>query len=356
MANKKQENITVLGLMSGTSLDGLDLALCSFSEENGKYSFKIKKSKTVAYNPYWKDALKNAIALHAENYFKLNHEYGSFIAHEINDFIEKTDVTPDAIASHGHTVFHQPQQGFSVQIGSGASIAALTGIKTVCDFRSTDVALGGQGAPLVPIGDKLLFSEFEACLNIGGIANISFDSEDGTRQAFDICFANMGLNMLAEETGANFDEDGKMAAAGKPNEDLVKKLKQVFKMQNNVSLSREIFEKEIQPVLFQNNFSINDKLSSFTEAMAIYLSQTFNANKLKSIMITGGGAYNKHLINRIKEHYKGEVIIPSDEIIQFKEALIFAFLGYLRINEKTNTLKSVTNAQRDSIGGALYLP
>lgn len=337
-------------------MDGLDLALCSFEQENGRYSFEIHKTKTIDYNHYWKDALKNAAWLKTENYFSLNHEYGEFIAKNINEFLADCTIKPSVIASHGHTVYHQPKKHFSVQIGSGASIAAITGIKTICDFRSTDVALGGQGAPLVPIGDKLLFPDYQACLNIGGIANISFDNSSGERTAFDICFANMVLNFLTEEIGKPYDDGGNIAASGTVNEVMAKEINRICMLQNRVSLSRELFEESFMPLILKSSLSIPDKLATFTEALGAFIGWSLQVNMIKSVVVTGGGAYNKHFITCIKKQFKGEVIIPSDEIIQFKEALIFAFLGYLRLTEKTNTLKSVTRASRDSIGGAVYLP
>lgn len=220
MAKKIGDKTIILGLMSGTSLDGLDLALCEFEEANNLYSFKIIKCQTIEYTSERREKLNNIKNASALQYFNLHHLYGKYIAKEVNLFLQDGPVKPVAIASHGHTVFHQPAVGFSTQIGCGATIAANTGITTVCDFRSTDAANGGQGAPLVPIGDKLLFANYDACLNIGGIANISFN-KNGERVAYDVCFANMMLNYLAERLGKPFDEDGNFASSGKDRKSVV---------------------------------------------------------------------------------------------------------------------------------------
>ena len=222
MATKKptDKQTLVLGLMSGTSLDGLDMALCGFSKkEEGGYRFSILKAATVSYPEIWRQRLSSIKDASAEKYFAMNALYGRYTAEKVNEFLNGTGLKPELIASHGHTVFHQPHAGFSVQIGCGATIAAGTGIQTVCDFRSVDVARGGQGAPLVPVGDKLLFSEYQACLNIGGIANISFD-EKGKRLAYDVCVANMLLNYLAGLDGKDYDRGGESAAKGHLNENL----------------------------------------------------------------------------------------------------------------------------------------
>ncbi len=347
----------ILGLMSGTSLDGLDLALCQFEQNQGVYSYSILRSQTVSYSPDWKRVLGGLQASGAETYFKIHHHYGKSIAVAINKFLADVPEKPMAIASHGHTVFHQPQIGFSTQIGCGATIAANTGITTVCDFRSLDVALNGQGAPLVPIGDKLLFSGYKSCLNIGGIANISFDDKKGDRIAFDICAANMALNYFANRLGKEYDDAGEFAKQGSCDAKLLKTLNDLafYGLSHPKSIGREWFEIEMLPLLL--NSGLNDKiiLNTLVEHIAFQISKVLNDNKLENVFITGGGAFNTFLISKLKENYKGEVVIPDAKTINFKEALIFAFLGLLRIKNETNTLGSVTGAKRNSIGGAVYL-
>ncbi|PBQ31281.1 anhydro-N-acetylmuramic acid kinase [Sphingobacteriaceae bacterium] len=345
----------VLGLMSGTSLDGLDLALCELEQQSGKYSYKIISAKTVAYSNDWKTRLLEAKNASAESYFALHAAYGKYMAGEVNSFLKETNLKPDLIASHGHTVFHQPSLGFSTQLGCGATIAANAKITTVCDFRSLDVALGGQGAPLVPIGDKQLFSDYDACLNIGGIANISYDDVSGNRVAYDICEANMLLNLLAERAGKAYDENGELARSGKVNDSLLNTLNtfEYYNQRGAKSIGREWFEKNVE-LLLEDKTGTQDLLATSTEHIADIISNELNRLKLKNVLITGGGAFNSYLIERIKSKTQCDLVLPSDEVINFKEALIFAFLGYLRVSQKTNTLHTVTGASQTSGGGAIY--
>lgn len=341
--------------MSGTSLDGTDLALCTFGEESGSYSFKILKAKTIPYPAIWKQRLTSISNASAEKYFAMDALYAQYLAKLVNDFLTGAARKPVAIASHGHTIFHQPRAGFTTQIGSGAVIAAHTRITTVSDFRSLDVALGGEGAPLVPIGDRLLFGDYDACLNLGGIANISFDRK-GKRVAYDICVANMLLNYLAESLGADYDKDGELAAAGRANKPLLEKLASLdyYTRSGAKSVGREWFEKQVLPVFESSRISPHDQLATATEHIAQVLADELGRIKPGQVLVTGGGAFNKQLIGLLRQKCSSEIVLPSHEIINFKEALIFALLGHLRLKRKTNTLASVTGARRDSVGGAVY--
>lgn len=340
--------------MSGTSLDGLDLALCAFDETNHRYSYTILAAKTIPYDNKLKTELFSAYKSSGMELCRLNAHFGQFLGTEAKKFLEKTGLQADAIASHGHTIFHQPANGFTTQIGSGADIAAVTGLITVCDFRSVDVALGGQGAPLVPIGDELLFTPYQACLNLGGIANISYKHENGNRTAFDICVCNMALNFLAGKTGKAFDEKGEMARRGQIDHNLLNALNNLdyFQQTENKSLGYEWFEKNIKPLIEKGDVETN--LRTFTEHVACQIAEVLLKNQLKQVLITGGGAYNTFLQERLQALGDANIVIPDSTTIEFKEALIFAFLGYLRLNNKTNTLKSVTGALRNSVGGAVY--
>ncbi len=347
---------SILGIMSGTSLDGLDLALCEFDKKGDLYGFKMVKSQTVSYSEKQKNKLKNAYELNVESYFRLHHLFGKYIAKEINHFL-KDGVKPDAIASHGHTIFHQPKMGFSTQIGCGATIAALTGITTVCDFRSVDVALNGQGAPLVPLGDKLLFPQYKSCLNLGGIANISFDDKNNKRLAFDICPANMGLNYFAQKTGADYDKNGELSREGNCHNDLLNDLNALgfYKLKGAKSLGREWFETIFLPLVEKHNLEIKDTLCTLTHHAAKQIAGVLTDTEIKNVFITGGGAHNVFLLEILKSYFKGEIILANTILINFKEALIFAFLGMLRMNNQINTLSSVTGAKNDSVAGAVYL-
>lgn len=344
--------------MSGTSLDGLDIALCQFKNAGNSYEYSILDAETIEYTPEFKNRLINAYTSSARDIFELNSYFGSFVAEKVTNFLNKKGQKANLIASHGHTIFHQPQNGFSTQIGCGATIAAKTGITTVCDFRSMDVALSGQGAPLVPIGDKLLFSNYTACLNLGGIANISFDDSQGQRSAFDISVCNIPLNYLAASLNKTYDDGGRIARSGQLNEELLNLLDQQdhYSKKGSKSLGFEWFQDIFLKVIEGfKGVSTEDLLRTITEHIAGIIAAVLNNHSLDKVLITGGGAYNTFLIEQIQNRTSAKLDIPDNRLVNFKEALIFAFLGYLRLQEKTNTLCTVTGAKRNSIGGAVYL-
>lgn len=345
-------NTLALGIMSGTSLDGIDLALCCFSELNNKWSYEIVDAQTIAYPSLWIETLKNSPFMKAEEFLILHNEYGRYTGGLINEFLRGKEI-PQLIASHGHTIFHQPDNKFTFQLGNGASIAASTQITTVSDFRSFDVALGGQGAPLVPIGDQLLFPEFDYCLNIGGFANISFE-QDGTRIAFDICPANIILNELALQKGYAYDKDGQLGASGTVDESLLNKLNSLdfYGQKWPKSLGREWIDHQISPLLSASGLTIEDQAATIYEHIATQISKAIgNAGRL---LATGGGSKNLFLINQLKRKTSCQVILPDEKLIDFKEALIFAFLGVLAYNNRINVLSSVTGSRQNHIGGIIH--
>ena len=343
--------------MSGTSLDGLDIAFCEF-EKNKKWKYKIIHAETKKYNKEWKEKLSEAFRMKKTELEKLDKEYGKFIGKEILKIIKRKKIYSDFISSHGHTIFHQPEKKITLQIGDGSVIASICQLPVVCDFRSGDVALGGQGAPLVPISDKLLFSAYDFCLNLGGIANISFTSKKHERIAFDICPVNIVLNNLTNQLGKEFDDGGKIAAGGKINNELLYALNAIsfYKTIPPKSLGREWIENIFFPILNLFTISIPDKLRTVCEHIAIQISLAVNSSLLpppSSLFITGGGAYNKLIIERISSHARCKIILPDDKTIQFKEAMAFAFLGLLKMRGEINILKSVTGATKDSSGGKI---
>lgn len=340
--------------MSGTSLDGLDLALVEFTT-NYNWKFDVLKANTIKYPDELESKLRNAHNYTPEDYFRLDFEYGRFIGEKISEFIAASKIRPLLVASHGHTVLHQPEHGYTGQIGNGAAIATYSGITTVCDFRSKDITLGGQGAPLVPIGDKILFNEYIACLNLGGFSNISFD-KSGVRIAFDICPVNFILNSLAQQLDQPFDKDGEIARRGKLDNTLYNKLNclEYYFSPGPKSLGREWLEQHFYPLVLSSNSKVEDKIHTITQHIAFQINKILNNIPEGKILITGGGAYNKYLIELLTD-YNQNIILPDKIIIDFKEAIIFAFLGLLRYKEINNTLSSVTGAKNDSIGGAIYL-
>ncbi len=345
----------VIGVMSGTSLDGLDMAYCRFELKDGQWKFEIPHATTVKYNDAWSVRLMSAHSQSARNLARLNADYGHLIGKKVKSFIRKHTIKADFIASHGQTVFHEPQNQFTVQIGSGAAIAAETGMTVVCDFRSTDVALGGQGAPLVPIGDKLLFGKYDACLNIGGFANISYTSTI-KRIAYDICPANTILNYLAQQADKEYDEDGEMAKSGSISDALLGELNQIayYAQKPPKSLGIEWLEHLLLPLDSFSHLSTADRLRTLTEHIAMQIARSINKCGAKTVLCTGGGTHNKFLVTRINDLTGNRLVIPTKELINYKEALIFGLLGVLRMRNEVNCLKSATGASRDSCGGAIY--
>ncbi len=347
----------MIGLMSGTSGDGVDLACCDFRLHAGKWNYHIHAAETITYNATWRKRLQEAHLLPADALLELHAQYGEYLGTLVQQFCKAKKIhNAHAVASHGHTVFHQPMRRFTFQLGSGFALHAACGLPVFCDFRSLDVALGGEGAPLVPIGDELLFPQYDVCLNLGGIANLSYGNRKG-RLAFDICFTNMALNYLAQQAGWPYDKGGKLASTGVVNKSLLKKLRTFYNKtgRNRPSLGREIFVRYVQPLLDEPKISVADKLATCTEAIAETIVRALPEKDRLTVLCTGGGALNTYLMYRLLEHGGDHIqfIIPEAVIVHYKEALIFAFLGVLRWRGEVNTLCSVTGARHDSSGGVL---
>jgi len=348
---------SIIGVMSGTSLDGLDLAFCTFTGEGKNLSYTLGDCCTIPYPAEWRKRLLSLPVAGAIEYAAAHAEYGKYIGQRVREFIGKYSLQADYVASHGHTIFHQPGLGFTSQIGDGAAIAASCGLPVICDFRSADVAHGGQGAPLVPAGDELLFGEFSHCLNLGGFANLSFTREN-SRIAFDICPANFVLNHLAGKTGLEYDQDGRLASTGHVNEQLLAKLNGLpfYSKEPPKSLGREWVESELLSLLELSETGICDQLCTVVEHIAIQIGKCLAKSPADRLLITGGGAYNRFLIGRIETYSCLPIVLPEEKIIEYKEALIFALLGLLRLQQKPNCRKSVTGASADVCAGAIYLP
>ena len=345
----------VLGIMSGTSLDGVDLAYCEFTYSQ-KWNFRLLHSVTVPYDGAWRKRLGEIHLASAEELIRCDYEYGAYLGALCIGFCSEHDLRPDLISSHGHTIFHQPARGFTLQIGSGASIAAASRISVACDFRSGDVAMGGQGAPLVPVGDRLLFSEYDYCLNLGGIANISFEEQEN-RIAYDVCACNMVLNSIAGRLNRPFDENGILARKGTVNQELFTQLNSLnyFERSFPKSLGREDVERDYFPMMLPYYIDLPALLATVCEHIARQVARSVRPGRDSGkLLVTGGGAFNAYLVERIQALCSIKVEIPAPEIINYKEAIIFAFLGVLRLRNEVNCLKSVTGARSDSCGGAVY--
>lgn len=344
-----------IGLMSGSSLDGLDLAYVRFTSQEGRYTYHIETAETLPYSHYWQNQLGNAFLHQPEELGPLNREYGAYLGTQVKAFVEKHHLQPDFVASHGHTVFHKPEQRFTLQIGDGQALADACGLTVINDFRSEDVSKGGQGAPLVPIGDRLLFADYDICLNIGGIANLSYEL-DGRRIAYDVCIANQALNWLAQREGQNYDKDGLLARQGHINPTLLDALNNnaFYRQSPPKSLGREFFE-SFQKELIAN-YPTTDALATFVEHIAMEIAYATDHLAQGKMLITGGGANNDYLVQHIEKHTRHQVIIPDRMTIDYKEALIFALLGLLRLEGQTNVLCSVTGAPSNSCSGKIWHP
>jgi len=340
-----------IGLMSGTSLDGLDLCYSKFTNNSSDWDFEILECETLPYSSVWESNLKTAIQMPSEKLLALHSEFGYYLGEKTQEFILKNKITKlDLIASHGHTVFHQPQHKFTLQIGDGRAINIKIGHPVVYDFRSQDVLLEGNGAPLVPIGDELLFSEFDACLNLGGFSNISL-KRNGKRIAFDIGPVNIILNEMAQKTGQKYDENGDLARTGFVDYELLNALNalQFYSKKAPKSLGIEWVTQHILPQI--KDQKSEDLLATFTEHSAVHIANVFKEFEISNVLITGGGAYNGYLIEKIKAKTRTEIQIPQKEIIEYKEALIFAFMGVLRSLNLNNVLSSATGSLKDHSSG-----
>jgi len=358
----KQKTYTIAGLMSGTSLDGLDIAVCEFQFINNAWTYKTLAADTIEYSDAFKYELNHAMKMTGEDLIAFDRRFGFFQGDAVKKFIDKNKISIDLISAHGHTIFHNPAKGYTLQIGSGASLYAAANIPVVTDLRSVDVAFGGQGAPLVPLGDELLFSDYDGCLNLGGIANISFVSEQ-KNIAYDICAVNIILNQLAFTLGKNYDDGGNFAKSGTLIPELLERLELLpyYHLAYPKSLGREWVDETVFPIIkFYELYTSQDILHTYTihcaKQIAAAISSIPKKGNQRNVLITGGGAFNTFLIDMIRRELGTDIIltVPDSETIQYKEAIIFGFLGLLRMLQIPNAKSTVTGASMDSIGGAIY--
>lgn len=344
----------VLGLMSGSSLDGLDLCLAEFEYQQGQWHFQIKKAHTAPYPPALIEHLYKAHLASLPHLQELEVALGGFFVDACRGFLQDIEL-PQLISSHGHTILHQPQAGYTLQIGGANQLAATFKIPVACDFRTADVALGGQGAPLVPVGDALLFGDYTACLNLGGIANVSY-TQNGQRLAYDLAYANMALNYLSNQLGEAYDAGGLMAASGQYLPELHAALNawDFYRLPAPKSLGREQFEGIIRPMLDQHHSQVVDKLHTYNVHLAECIANSLNPLPGgEQLLITGGGAFNTFLIENLRKKCRLQLVVPNDELVAQKEALIFGFLGLLRYLRLPNVYSSVTGSRADHCAGAL---
>lgn len=356
--NQQNKAYKVLGIMSGTSFDGIDFCLASFQQKNTTWHYEIIAAETYEYSTELKEAILQVENGMADQLVKLHFSYGHFLGNQSKHFLTQHKQSAHYIASHGHTIFHQIENGFTFQLGHGAAIAAASGIPCISDFRSLDVALQGQGAPLVPIGDELLFNQYSCCINIGGIANLSYTTNE-KRHAFDIAPANMVLNYISQKyNSVAYDKDGIQSRSGKLNTILFEKLNQLsfYSQLGPKSLGKEFVFDQVIPLIEEIPCSVEDKLHTCTKHLVHQIVSFLKEKKLAdNVLVTGGGAKNKFLMELLTQ--KGIKITKTDSLlVDFKEAMIFAFLGILRVKKEVNTLMEVTGAIKNSSGGSIFFP
>jgi len=351
-----KETYRVTGLMSGSSMDGVDLACCELTWNDPVWKYKIIAAVTLPYPAALKDKLERACKWSREEISNLDQELGLFYAGLLNEFHRNHGLNPHLISSHGHTVLHEPKRGITLQAGHGGVISEGTGITVVNDFRSADVAQGGQGAPLVPVGDSLLFGKYDACLNLGGFANISYADFSGRRMAYDLCPANMPLNWIAGLEGLTFDEGGSIAKQGRIDKELLRILNNLdyYHIDPPKSLGREWFLEQLLPEMKLTRVATGDLMATMVEHIAFQVASGINSVGAKSVLSTGGGVLNQTLMDRIRYYTSVQIEIPDMLLVKYKEALIFALLGLLRIRGEINCLASATGGKQDLSTGAIY--
>ena len=342
--------------MSGTSLDGIDMTYVNF-QKNKFWEYKILFAKTFKYDDLWKKKLECSQDLNSNELKILNEQYTQFLAHKINKFIEENSIKEiDFIGSHGHTIFHKPSAGYTFQIGNIQNLANYVGKTIICDFRIGDIMLGGQGAPLVPIGDLLLFKNHDTCLNLGGFSNISI-KKNNKIIAYDICAVNTVFNFLSKKIKLEFDNEGSNARKGKLIKDLYDKLENLkyYSLNPPKSLGIEWVKSKVFPLLEHfSSYSVYDLMHTYLVHISKEIAK--NLNQSNSVLITGGGAYNSFLIEQIRKHTKAELILPERLLIEYKEAIIFGFLGVLKFRKEINCLKSVTGSKKNHSSGKIFHP
>ena len=363
----------VLGIMSGSSLDGMDLALCEVrldrsTTPTGVAHFALLAAETLPYSDLWQRRLANLPDQDARTFARTHTYFGHLTAEFALDFLQRHRTTADFIATHGHTVFHEPDRNHSAQIGDGAATAALTSVPTIAQFRQTDVAAGGQGAPIVPLFERLVLGAYAFFLNLGGIANLSYHAPDGRTVAFDVTGANQPLNALAGLAGQPYDADGALARSGTPVSELLERLDALPFLEQPYpkSLSNQWVVEHLTAPLLAYPASIADRLATAVEHTARQIGMAVRRvaerenvpDTDRTLYVTGGGAFNGYLLERLRTQLPPgmNLHIPPSDWVQFKEAMLMALLGAFRWEGVPNVLPSATGARRATVNGAVYLP
>ncbi len=383
----------VIGLMSGTSCDGLDVALISVKQDQGLTDFKLLKAKSFPYSENLQRELKNLPQVRknpAYNISQFNFYLAQTWAEMINDFLKENELTASEItliASHGQTVWHQSEPlqfvdrpvRSTLQIGDPSVLAKLTGIPVIGDFRVGDMAFEGQGAPLIPYFDFVFFSRFKKkilAINIGGIANFTFIPDDGDLNkvtGFDTGPGNMLLDQaMIDLFGRPFDVNGETAFKGQLSDELLKyllKIDSYINMPPPKSTGREFYGKDfyfkIKKFAKNKNISPADIIHtlSFYTVMAIQTNySSFVAPKYgmpDMVVVSGGGAFNRFILEQLQIQFGDIPVYNSEEMgvnSEFKEAIGFAVLGWSTLLGKPSNVPGVTGAKKATILGKICLP
>ena len=350
-----KNSYNIIGLMSGTSLDGLDICYAQYFY-NGSWSFKILKAVTIPYSKTWVAILKGLVDKSTSQIDIIDKDYTRLLSSFVLEFISNYNIESiDAISSHGHTAFHKPNEGLTFQIGNLKILAELINQTCICDFRTQDVNLGGQGAPLVPVGDILLFNKYDFCLNLGGFCNISFNKSNDIT-AFDICPLNIVFNYYSKQLGHDYDHLGSLASSGQTIMPLLEDLNSLnyYQISGPKSLGLEWVVENFHETIKNYDNNVNDILKTLVEHAAFQISETLNQYGNGQVLLSGGGVYNKFFIKILTQHSNSKFIIPSKSIVDYKEALIFGFLGVLKLRNEINCMKSVTGASKSHSTGKIY--
>ncbi len=354
----------VIGLMSGSSRDGLDIVFALIEEQRGKWSYTLEEAVCEPYPEFWQKALDMDLAMPFPAFLELHSAYGRYLGERVMAFIQERNLKHRVhfIASHGHTAYHNPGARTGFALGDGAQLAAITGLPVITDLRSMDLALGGQGAPIVPIGDRLLFSDYPFLLNIGGIANLTMRTDSGYL-AGDIGPANQVFNRLAGRKGMDMDRGGELAAKGKLSPEILQRLadQEYYRLPMPKSLSNEKALALMDP-LWESGLEVEDALATAQAHLVAQIVRSLESvhgrEKGGRMLVTGGGAFNHQLMAQLSGALAPlsiEPVVPEKELVEFKEALVMALMGVLRWREETNIYGETTGASRDHVGGALWM-
>ncbi len=358
----------IIGLMSGSSLDGLDIAHCQFTfdgrPQKGQIRWQILDAETIAYPPEWQARLRKTTTMSPVELLETDADLGRWMGNQVRTFVAQRKLKIDLVASHGHTVFHFPEKGFSLQIGQGNHLAEKCGLPVIFDFRTADIAAGGQGAPLAPVVDEWLLTDYDFFLNLGGIANIACHTRDGF-VGYDIIGTNQILDALAGKLNLAYDSGGQLARKGSLNPTLYNQLQKLDFLQQEPpkSLDNQWVRDNMTGPTLAFDDTIPNKMATIVELAAFEIAKEINRlipyakHPNHQLLITGGGAHNTYLIERIKHFAPSnlEIIIPTPQLINYKESLLIALLALLRQYGSPNSSPLVTGAGRNTVGGVLTM-